>query len=105
MRFNTFFLDSEHERYQNGWFPDSEKVNPITVKSDTSVKGKTNLVRNKKEANLRAEQLAQQQAEQKQKKSSSVSLWDYLDIQGNKYTLFQSFLYHPNLHKVSIKHF
>jgi len=71
----------------------------MTVKSDTSVKGKTNLVRNKKEANLRAEQLAQQQAEQKQKKSSSVSLWDYLDIQGNKYTLFQSFLYHPHLHK------
>merc|ERR1719427_2167385 len=24
MRFNTFFLDSEHERYQHGWFPDSE---------------------------------------------------------------------------------
>jgi len=65
-----------------------------------SLKAKTNLVRNKKDAALRAQQLADQQREQKKKKSSSVSLWDYLDTQSNKYTIFQSFTYHPNLHKV-----
>lgn len=105
MRFNTFFLDSEHERYQHGWFPDSEQKqhssssSPIKVDSG-SLKAKTNLVRNKKDAALRAQQLADQQREQKKKKSSSVSLWDYLDTQSNKYTIFQSFTYHPNLHKV-----
>lgn len=101
MRFNTFFLDSEHERYQHGWFPDSEqkpKEKNSVVKLPPT---KANLGRSKRDAILKAEQLAQQQREQKQKKSKSVSLWDYLELQSTKLTLFQSFSYHPNLQKVS----
>ena len=114
MRFNTFFLDSEHERYQHGWFPDSEgnpnTSSPGTKKADTvvsgggsSLKAKTsNVGRNKKDANLRAEQLAQQQREQKKKKSKSVSLWDYVDNQAEKYTIFQSFSFHKKITKVNV---
>lgn len=101
MRFNTFFLDSEHERYQHGWFPDSEQK-PTEKNSVVKLPPtKANLGRSKRDAILKAEQLAQQQREQKQKKSKSVSLWDYLELQSTKLTLFQSFSYHPNLQKVS----
>ena len=110
MRFNTFFLDSEHERYQHGWFPDSEsnpgaspnKTNTSANNAGSVVKSKTNnVVRNKKDSStIRAEQLAQQQLEQKKKKSTSVSLWDYVDSQAEKYTIFQSFSFHPKLNKV-----
>lgn len=102
MRFNTFFLDSEHERYQHGWFPDSEDHNTSKQNTDGSLRKAAGMVRNKKDTNLRAEQLAQQQMEQKKKKSTSVSLWDYLDSQAKKFTLFQSFAYHSQVHsKVS----
>jgi len=60
---------------------------------------RNNLGKHKKDSSLKAEQLAQQQKEQKAKKSSSVSLWDYLELQLSKFTLFQSFSYHPNLQK------
>ena len=111
MRFNTFFLDSEHERYQHGWFPDSDpnSSSPATKKADTTAKGgsgnslkakTSNVGRNKKDTNIRAEQLAQQQREQKKKKSTSVSLWDYVDNQAEKYTIFQSFSFHANITKV-----
>lgn len=98
MRFNTFFLDSEHERYQHGWFPDSEIVrNPLSFENKAS-STKSNSGR---QNNIKAEQFAQQQLEQQKKKSTSVSLWDYLEDQSRKFTLFNSFTYHPNISKVN----
>ncbi|XP_047135249.1 myotubularin-related protein 13 isoform X1 [Hydra vulgaris] len=99
MRFNTFFLDSEHERYQHGWFPDSDvRLNEEHTQKLISSLGNVSRAR-KDAAILKAELLAEQQAEQKKKKNASMSLWDYLDIQSEKLTLFHQFSYHPELSK------
>lgn len=95
MRFNTFFLDSEHERYQHGWFPDSELPRDPSASMRSMNNGAA------KGPNMKAEMLIQQQLEQQKKKLTSVSLWDHLDTQSKKFTLFNSFTYHPNLSKVS----
>lgn len=107
MRFNTFFLDSEHERYQHGWFPDceapKEDIKAKTADLQNKAKqGALNFPRQKKDGSLKAEQLAQQHQEQKKKKSTSVSLWDHLKMQAARVTLFQSFSYHPDLNKVCL---
>lgn len=110
MRFNTFFLDSEHERYQHGWFPDceapKEDIKAKTADLQNKAKqGALNFPRQKKDGSLKAEQLAQQHQEQKKKKSTSVSLWDHLKMQAARVTLFQSFSYHPDLNKNVLRPF
>ena len=103
MRFNTFFLDSEHERYQHGWFPERELGLKEEVKQKV-ISSLGNVSRARKDAAiLKAELLAQQQAEQKKKKNASVSLWDYLETQTEKLTLFHQFSYHPDLNKVRLE--